>query len=127
MEHQKDRDDNFEESHQVKHWLLDHPELREPPKFKFKIISSFQDPLTRQLAESVRIERRGARNLNSKSEYSRCRVPHIRVDMQGWRRADNANVDTKERQAKDQDDMEKGRVKRKKKKEKEAIKTGWLG
>ena len=63
-EHQKDRDDNFEESHQVKHWLLDHPELREPPKFKFKIISSFQDPLTRQLAESVRIERRGARNLN---------------------------------------------------------------
>ena len=28
-EHQKDRDDKAEESHQVKHWLLDHPELRE--------------------------------------------------------------------------------------------------
>ena len=91
----------------MKHWHLDHPELREPPKFKFKIISSFQDPLTRQLAESVRIERRGASNLNSKSEYSRCRVPHLRVDMEGWRRADDANVDTKERQAKDQDDMDK--------------------
>ena len=67
-EHQKDRADKSEDSHQVKHWLLEHPEMKEPPQFKFKIVSTFKDPLTRQLAESVRIERRGQSILNSKSE-----------------------------------------------------------
>ena len=55
-----------------------------PPKFKFKILASFQDPLTRQIAESVRIEGAGEGILNSKSEYSRCRVPRLRLDMEGW-------------------------------------------
>ena len=67
-EHQKDKEDRAEESHQVKHWLLEHPEM------KFKIVSTFHDPLTRQLAESVRIKRRVPAILNSKSEYSRCKV-----------------------------------------------------
>ena len=52
-EHQRDREDRDTDSHQIKHWQLDHPELSSPPKFKFKMIASFQDPLTRQLAESV--------------------------------------------------------------------------
>ena len=30
-EHQKDRDDREEDSHQVKHWVLDHPEMSSPP------------------------------------------------------------------------------------------------
>ena len=30
-EHQKDRDDKAEDSHQVKHWAIDHPELQLPP------------------------------------------------------------------------------------------------
>jgi hypothetical protein len=84
-EHQKDRKDLAEESHQVKHWLLEHPELEAPPKFKFTIISSFGDPLTHQLSESVRIEKRGINILNSKSEYSRCQVPRLRVDMEEWK------------------------------------------
>ena len=71
-----------EESHQIKHWLLDHPEL----EFKFTIISSFGDPLTRQLSESVRIEQRGANILNSKAEYSRCRVPRLKVNMEEWQK-----------------------------------------
>jgi hypothetical protein len=79
------REDLAEESHQVKHWLLEHLELEAPPKFKFTIISSFGDPLTRQLSESVRIEKRGINILNSKSEYSRCRVPRLRVDMEEWK------------------------------------------
>ena len=70
-EHQRDRDAKEEYSHQVKHWVLDHPDLPSPPKFKFSIVSSFQDHLTRQLAESVRIEKGGKNILNSKSEYSR--------------------------------------------------------
>ena len=58
-EHQADKEARSEESHQVKHWLTDHPDLMSPPTFKFSIIQSFQDPMTRQLAEAVRIELRG--------------------------------------------------------------------
>ena len=57
-EHKRDKELRSEDSHQIKHWALDHPELQSPPKFKFKIISTFGDPLTRQIAKSVRIERR---------------------------------------------------------------------
>ena len=81
-EHQRDKDDKSDDSHQIKHWLLDHTEIEEPPRFKFKIVSTFKDPLTRQLAESVRIERRGTSILNCKSEYSRCKVTRLRVDME---------------------------------------------
>ena len=83
-EHQRDKELKSEESHQIKHWALDHPEMTSPPTFKFKIISTFGDPLTRQIAESVRIERSGIEILNSRSEYSRCRVPRLRIDMEGW-------------------------------------------
>ena len=72
------------ESHQVKHWQLEHKELNAPPRFKFSIVSTFTDPLTRQLSESVRIERRGADILNSRSEYSRCQVPRLRIDKELW-------------------------------------------
>ena len=48
-EHQKDR---AEESHQVKHWLLEHPDMEDPPMFKFKIVSTFKDPLTRLVSGS---------------------------------------------------------------------------
>ena len=54
------------------------------PRFKFSIVSSFKDPLTRQLAESVRIERRGMETLNSRLEYSRCRVPRLQIDKEPW-------------------------------------------
>ena len=71
-------------SHQVKHWLCDHPELLTPPRFKFSLIRLFQDPLSRELSEAVRIELRGENVLNSKAEFSRCRVPRLRVDLEGW-------------------------------------------
>ena len=80
-EHVADR----EKQHQIKHWLTSHEELLAPPAFKFKIVKTFQDPLTRQLAEAVRIELRGERIFNSKAEFSRCRVPRLRIDMEGWK------------------------------------------
>ena len=70
-EHLKDGKNRAEESHQWKHWVLHHPEIEGDPQFRLKIVSSFSDPLTRQLAEAVRIEHRGADILNSKSEFSR--------------------------------------------------------
>ena len=54
------------------------------PQFRLKIVSSFSDPLTRQLAEAVRIEHRGADILNSKSEFLRCKVPRLKLDMEEW-------------------------------------------
>ena len=83
-EHQADRDANSEDSHQVKHWLLDHPELLAPPKFNFSVIKTFQDPLSRQLSEAVRIELRGENILNYKSEFNRCKVPRLRINMKEW-------------------------------------------
>ena len=88
-EHHRDRQDKNEDSHQIKHWVTDHPELDSPPKFRYKVVSSFQDALTRQVAESVRIERAGVHILNSKAEYSRCRIPRLRVDMEGWKKLTN--------------------------------------
>ena len=49
-EHVADREKHQEDSHQIKHWLTSHEELLAPPAFKFKIVKTFQDPLTRQLA-----------------------------------------------------------------------------
>ena len=84
-EHESDKEGRLEESHQVKHWVLDHPELNAPPKFKFKfkLISSFKDSLTRQISDAVRIKMRGVEILNSKSEFNRCRVPRLRIDLDG--------------------------------------------
>ena len=59
-EHDRDKEGRMMESHQIKHWQLEHKDLDAPPRFKFSIVNTFKDPLTRQLAESVRIERRGA-------------------------------------------------------------------
>ena len=83
-EHVADRDNLKEDSHMVKHWVCDHPDLLEPPKFKFRIVRSFQDPLTRQLAEAVRIERSGENILNSKSEFNRCRIPRLKINLEEW-------------------------------------------
>ena len=107
-EHEKDRNDEQEESHQLKHWVLDHPELDAPPKFKFKLISSFADPLTRQISEAVRIEQRGELILNSKSEFNRCRVPRLKIDMEGWKAGKEREKQEKIRKAKEAEPSQVG-------------------
>ena len=84
-EHQADRNKGSDDSHQVKHWMIDHQDLLAPPKFQFKIIQTFKDPLSRQLAEAVRIELRGENILNSKGEFNRCKVPRLTIDPENWR------------------------------------------
>ena len=93
-EHEADKQALSEDSHQVKHWLTDHQELLAPPKFNFKIIQTFQDPLSRQLAEAVRIDLRGEGVLNSKAEYNRCKVPRLTINMEEWngKKAEQANL-----------------------------------
>ena len=54
-EHWTDRLNQKEDFHMIKHWVIDHPDMSEPPKFHFKVVSSFKDALTRQVSEAVRI------------------------------------------------------------------------
>ena len=67
------------ESHIRKHWRECHPEMLEMPTFKFKIVKSFRDSLSRQVAESVRITLRVG-VINSKTMYSRNRLPRLAVE-----------------------------------------------
>ena len=55
--------------------------LEEEPKFTMRVIRSYKTALSRQI-EAVRIRRRGGegRILNSKSEYSRCRIQRLVLD-----------------------------------------------
>ena len=62
-----------------------HSDLPEPPKFKMKVVASFQDSLNRQINESVRIDLRGGGILNSKTEYSSCRLPRLVIDQEKWK------------------------------------------
>ena len=67
-----------------------------PPRFKFKIVRTFQDPLKHQLSEAVMNEFRGERILNSKEEFSRCTVSRRRVDMEGWQEKQKEKEESKE-------------------------------
>ena len=84
-EHRFDMLAKKDDSHVVKHWLSSHQELNSPPKFRIKVIGKYQDAMTRQIAEAVIIDLRGEYVLNSKSEYSRCRIPRLVIDQEEWR------------------------------------------
>ena len=84
-EHRGDMLARKDDSHVIKHWLSSHQELNSPPKFRIKVIGKYQDAMTRQIAEAVRIDLRGENVLNSKSEYSRCRIPRLVIDQEEWR------------------------------------------
>ena len=52
-----------------------------------KVVGSFKDSMTRQVSEAVRIELRGEGVLNSKAEFSRCRLPRLVIDQEGWKKS----------------------------------------
>ena len=68
-------------NHMVKHLELSH-EGRGKPDFVFKVVKFHRTALARQVAEAVRIRRRGGEGavLNSKGEFSRCHIPRLRVE-----------------------------------------------
>ena len=91
-EHWEDSKSEKDDSHIFKHWELVHG--REGyPDIKFKLIRSYQDALSRQVGESVRVGMRG-KVMNSKTVYSRCSLPRLVVDK-GWeeRRKEKENDD----------------------------------
>jgi hypothetical protein len=53
------------------------------PEFRFRIVRRFEDSLSRQVAESVRIDRR-VEVLNSKTMFSRNRLPRLTLEKTEW-------------------------------------------
>ena len=81
-EHHKDALKGEDDSHIHKHWVSCHGDAK--PEFKIKLVATFQDALTRQIAEAVRIQMRGEGVLNSKAEYSRCSLPRLVIEKPDW-------------------------------------------
>ena len=100
-EHHHDTLEKSEESLMVKHWRISHPELEEPPKFNIKVVASFRDPLSRQLSEAIRIDLRGGNVLNSKSEYTRCKIPRLVINKEEWEK------NAEEKRKKEKEEMQK--------------------
>ena len=78
-----------ETSHMSKHQIMEHGGA--PPEFVFKVISYHKTPLNRQIKEAIMIRRRGGATeiLNSHSEFNRCHIPRlvVEVEEEGIRKA----------------------------------------
>ena len=67
------------DSHMLKHNILKHKEL-ENVEFDMKVLKEHQSALQRQIHEAVLLQNyTGACLMNSKSEYSRSRIPRLTV------------------------------------------------
>ena len=62
----------------VKHWAITHKDLSAPPRFKFSVLQTHRDPMTRLVHESVLIETDST--LNSKDEWGRSKRPRLRIE-----------------------------------------------
>ena len=115
-EHWQDVKADKLESHMLKHWHTDHAQETGQPKFKIRIVKTCTDALSRQISESVRIDLRGSNVINSKTEYSRCRIPRLTIDREGWKSAKDAEAkdrkkgDMTARQTEDEIRMEEERI-----------------
>ena len=80
LEHQRDARNQTEKSHMFKHRELHH--CGEQVPFILKPVSFHRTALSRQIAEAVRIRRRGGEGaiLNSKGEFSRCHISRLQLE-----------------------------------------------
>ena len=70
------------ESFIVSHWMEQHGTLTTPPQFKFEIISSHRDALSRQLCEAILIRKEG--NLNRRNEFSLNELVRLETSQYYW-------------------------------------------
>ena len=82
FEHFKNLEDFKLDSFMLTHWLLEHKLQMTPPDFKFEVIRSFGDSLSRQIAEAVYIEQGG--NLNRKSEFGHNHLYRLEARATDW-------------------------------------------
>ena len=78
-EHWADAEAKKESSHMVEHANTAHRGEEGVPDFNFKIVKSFKTCLERQIAEAVRIQKRGM-VLNRRGEYNRCNITRLVLD-----------------------------------------------
>ena len=81
-------------SFQVQHWMESHSLSSYPADFKFEIIQSFKDPLSRQLCEALEIVNSG--NLNQKTEFKLndlCRLVSDRTDREKEEEVETARLE----------------------------------
>ena len=64
-----------------KHWASEHSEECKPGdlKFGFSVVKQHKSSFSRQTHEAILIYQGGANVMNSKSEFSRCKVPRLEV------------------------------------------------
>ena len=80
MEHWSDFRKGSNKSHILKHQTMVHG--GETPSFVMRVVSFHKTALSRQVAEAVRIRRRGGEGaiLNSKAEFNRCHIPRLQLE-----------------------------------------------
>ena len=80
-EHLEDYQNEKEDSHMHKHFVLDHPQDKEMPRFTMKVMKAHHSALSRQIHEAVLIQLNEDKVLNSKGQYNRCQLPRLTVRM----------------------------------------------
>ena len=80
MEHWADYRKGSNKSHILKHQNMVHGGWA--PSFIMRAVSFHKTALSRQVAEAVRIRRRGGEGaiLNSKAEFNRCHIPRLQME-----------------------------------------------
>ena len=85
-EHWRQFKDFSTESHILKHYLNCHTDIKiEEMRMTFRIIGTYRSSFERQIGESIQINHnllKGVNLLNSRNEYSRCRIPRIGLDRE---------------------------------------------
>ena len=66
--------------------MTKHGEDNECPAFRFSVLGSYRDCLSRQVAEALRIQNSKDSLLNSKSEYASNCLARVCVDMDRYER-----------------------------------------
>ena len=81
VEHQRDYNNEQENSHMAKHWVTEHGQDQERPDFGMQIVRSHKSAFSRQVHEAILIEMYEGSLLNSKGEYNRCEIPRLTVQI----------------------------------------------
>ena len=81
-EHKKSLKRYDNKSFMFKHWALNAPDLLTPPKFKFSVMTSHKDPLSRLVREAVVIEH--SASMNSRAEWGGYKIPRLTVEKSDW-------------------------------------------
>ena len=81
-EHKKSLNRFEKKSFMFKHWALVHSDLLSPPEFKFSVIKTPKDPLSRLVQEAVIIEK--CASMNSRAEWGGYKIPRLTVQKSDW-------------------------------------------